>query len=748
MENINPLEILKSLPSDYFVIDINSHEILQSNNPKVEVGSKCFRSVFNKNKPCGIKDGQCLCRQKYNPDRKVDFVIENEEAGEQKYYNVAGRFIRKDMILLSLSDITDYVQKQAEAKVYSKRLQGAEKLANYGYWEIDPKTQTISASEGSKLIYGISKDTISLEEVSAYTFPEYKELFGENVTALINHGKGFDMKYKIKRPSDNVVRYIHAIAEFRPKKKIGYGIVLDLTEAAEAKDELKKHEEYLKLLFENMNSAFAQYKIICNKQGEAVDYEFLDVNMKFEELTGLKKEQVLNKTAKQVMPQIEDRWIKRYGKVALTGEPTEFTDYSADVDKYFQVSAYSPQKDFFAVSFSDVTDKRKTELELIEAKEKAEESDRLKTMFLANMSHEIRTPLNGILGFSKLISESELDEEQRRHYAKIIEASGKQLTTIVDDILNISIIQSNQLVLEHSEFDLNDLLLEIYMVYRQQNEAKLTRIDFKLCLDPNHKIELVYSDKNRIFQIMQNLLDNAFKFTREGVIEFGVKCAGSRIIEMYVKDSGIGFDESKKSVIFESFRQAEEGQARKYGGSGLGLAIVIGILEKMDGTITVDSKPGVGSEFCLKIPRNMPQINMFGGIGSPDEAREEIAAGSKKIVSFEDDFVSIEFLKIVICAMGYEWENFVFAREGIEYLRNNKADLVLMDVHLPEMNGYEATKIIKSEFPGIPVVIQTAFAMAGDKEKALKSGCDDYMSKPLTLDVLRQKIDKYLAVES
>jgi CheY-like chemotaxis protein len=212
-----------------------------------------------------------------------------------------------------------------------------------------------------------------------------------------------------------------------------------------------------------------------------------------------------------------------------------------------------------------------------------------------------------------------------------------------------------------------------------------------------------------------------------------------------VKDTGIGIDESKQEIIFESFRQAEEGNSRKFDGSGLGLAIITGILEKLKGKINVTSKLGEGSLFYVTIPRNEDKFE-WGDLSSDTEKNRPVKSTvrAKRIVSFEDDATSIEYLKTVVGMLGYNLVNFVDAKEGIEYLRKNNVDMILMDVQLPGMSGLEATRIIKKEFPAIPVIIQTAFAMSGDMEKAFESGCDDYISKPLSVDMLKQKIKRYV----
>jgi signal transduction histidine kinase/ActR/RegA family two-component response regulator len=393
----------------------------------------------------------------------------------------------------------------------------------------------------------------------------------------------------------------------------------------------------------------------------------------------------------------------------------------------------------------DISEKKQMIEELRVAKEKAEESDRLKSVFLANMSHEIRTPLNGILGFSNIICSGEAEAENLEMYGKIIENSGRRLLTVIDDIIDISKIQANQLKIYYGKFNINDLINELYVFYRTQNAEKLKNVElkFQLCRNENHN--WVYSDKNRVYQVLRNLIDNAFKFTLSGGIVFGCSQSTDDELTLFVKDTGIGIEPDKQEIIFQSFRQAQEGKSRKYDGSGLGLSIVTGIMDMLGGKIHVVSELGEGSVFYVSLPRNKEKIETATVTEKPVTIKESNTKSSKlRIVSVEDDKASIEYLKIAVQSMGYELVNFNNAQKGIEYLKGNKVDLVLMDVQLPEMNGFEATRIIKAEYPNLPVIIQTAYAMKTDMEKAYRAGCDDYLSKPLSLKQLKEKIKKYI----
>ena len=984
MDQLQPDVLLKALPLKYYVIDLITKRIVQSNDELIkEKNGYCFKMIFNKDLPCEISGNQCICERMLKKTTKPEFVIDSGSGLDKKYYKSNITALGKNLIMVNYIDITEQVNSGKELKINSKRLVRAQKLANFGYWEFNIDDNIVHASSGAVDIYGVKGSPLKLEEVQKIPLVKYRKTLNQSIKNLITKDQPYNVKYEIQRPVDGEIRYIHSIAEYRKDKRMVFGVLHDLTEHEISQKALIESENNFQLLFQNMNSAFAYHKIITNKKGNPVDYIFLDVNGKFEELTNLKREEIIGKSVLEVMPDIEPYWIERYGKVALTGESQKFTDFSKVIDKYFEIAAYSPKIGYFAVTFTDVSDRMKSVIALDEslrnlkmaqriakignwhfdpltndmqwsdevfkifernpnqgsfnqqelkstlgeenfklfyqsgkianengtpfqhqfninlpdgnkkwievicqpepekgaggyrlrgtiqdinesklneveldnsnkllrtvienipdaiymkdknfrklvankgdalhngienvseiigksdyqlypreiaemyiaddrkvmdsgqaiinreeilpfndkfrwvltskiplktaenevyglvgigrditeikeqqsklrllqqtieqspitvvitdingkieyvnpefekttgytreeaigknprilksgeqskqyyknlwdtirngknwygefhnkrkdgsmywesaviapiynernelkqfvaikedvtrmkqiiseleiAKEKAEESDRLKTIFLANMSHEIRTPLNGILGFSNIICSGLTEKDKLEQYGKIIENSGKRLMTVIDDIIDISMIQSNQLKIENQNFNINELLEELFLLYKTQNSMKLQNIDFEVELCANKEHGIIVSDKNRIFQIYKNLLDNAFKFTEKGLIKFGCSESDNEMLNLYVKDTGIGIAKDKTKVIFETFRQVEEGDSRKYDGSGLGLAIISGIIGKMGGEIHVRSDINKGSVFTVKLPRNNP----------------------------------------------------------------------------------------------------------------------------------------------
>ncbi|PLX16303.1 MAG: hypothetical protein C0597_08050, partial [Marinilabiliales bacterium] len=378
------------------------------------------------------------------------------------------------------------------------------------------------------------------------------------------------------------------------------------------------------------------------------------------------------------------------------------------------------------------------------AKEKAEESDRLKSAFLANISHELRTPMNGIIGFSKLILDSDdLSQETIIKYLNIINKSGYLLLDLLNDIIDLSKIEAKQLKLNNSEFRLNELIEELlsFFISERNNQGK-QNIKILAEKEYDYKDLSIFSDSNRIRQILYNLLSNALKFTNEGSIKFGYYIEVPNIV-FFVKDTGVGLNELEKELIFERFRQVDDKSTRRYGGAGIGLSICKGIVENLNGKIWVDSQKGEGSTFYFTIPFSpgKSEVNKKNEIMS----HQEYCWPNKSILIVEDSKVSYDLLTKFLKDSKVEFFHASDGEQAVELCKlNHKIDLVLMDIKLPIMDGLEATEQIKKIKPELPIIAQTANAMDDDEAVILAAGCDDYISKPISRLDLLQKIDKYL----
>jgi hypothetical protein len=377
--------------------------------------------------------------------------------------------------------------------------------------------------------------------------------------------------------------------------------------------------------------------------------------------------------------------------------------------------------------------------ELFKAKEHAEESDRLKTAFLQNMSHEIRTPMNGILGFSELLKNPGLTGDKQQQFIGLIEQSGQRMLNIINDIVNISKIETGQIDLDLKETNVNQLLNHLYIFFRPEAEGKELKLTLKIGLsDELSKIE---TDDTKLIQVMSNLIKNSLKFTKTGTIEFGYR-QKEKVLEFYVHDTGIGIALEMQNKIFERFRQVEMATARNYEGAGLGLAISKAFVEKLGGNLWVDSELGKGSTFFFNVPYISTKISQY------ENQKEYEPGGSLKSVNIliaEDDYVCMHFLEEML---EFENANLFYAINGQEALdivkTTPEVQIVLMDLKMPVMDGFEATKLIKRLRPGLPVIAQSAYAFSNDQDKARIAGCDDFIGKPLKQELLLSMIKKHL----
>jgi len=378
-------------------------------------------------------------------------------------------------------------------------------------------------------------------------------------------------------------------------------------------------------------------------------------------------------------------------------------------------------------------------------KDKMEESNRLKTAFIANMSHEFRTPMNGIIGFSELLKDDEtIDEETRKKYFAIIQQSGRVLLNLVDDIIDISKIESSKLRLNYNEFRLNEILDDLLSFFISERDG-LKKNKIKMLLEKEYDYQdlVIYSDKSRIRQVLYNLLNNALKFTSEGLIKFGYYIEMPYLV-FFVKDTGIGLTDDEQEIIFEKFRQLEDYGTRKFGGSGIGLSLSRGIVENLNGEIWVDSEKDKGSTFYFSIPyQTIDEANREIQSEASDSASYEWP--NKTILIVEDSIVSYQLLTKFL---GKSKVNFLHAEDGLKAVKmcktTDRIDLILMDVQLPIMNGLDATKEIKTFRPNLPIIAQTANALADDRRNILNAGCNDYIAKPINRTELFEKIDRYI----
>ena len=385
-----------------------------------------------------------------------------------------------------------------------------------------------------------------------------------------------------------------------------------------------------------------------------------------------------------------------------------------------------------------------SEQELLISKEKAEESDRLKTNFLQNMSHEIRTPMNAIMGFSELLIKQINNKQKIEKYAHIINQRSGDLLELINEILDIAKIESGQLPVHIEECELSLLLNEInefFIEYRKKLDKQ--HINFQINLPSSHSNSVIITDKVKLKQIFINLISNAFKFTHSGKIEAGCILDHDDHLVFYVSDTGIGIPKDKHDFIFDRFVQIDYSTSKKYSGAGLGLAIVKGLVSLLGGKIWLESELGKGSKFSFTFPYKT--VDLIIKKSDDIEDSKHNSFHQDKILIVEDDIYNTEYLKEIFSDTNLDILFSVNGKTAVDIALNQPIDLVLLDIRLPDIEGYEVAKILKKQKPKLKIIAQTAYAISSDKFKAIEAGCDDYISKPINRKQLLSMISYYLS---
>jgi PAS domain S-box-containing protein len=435
----------------------------------------------------------------------------------------------------------------------------------------------------------------------------------------------------------------------------------------------------------------------------------------------------------------QDIFNKQY-KFKTKGEGQFYGEISCSIINDYQ----NKPKGFIAV-IRDISVRKQTEEELIEAKTKAEESDQLKSAFLANMSHEIRTPMNGILGFVNLLADPDLSLEERKEFIRIIHNNSSSLLRIIDDIIDVAKIEAGELEVNFAPCLINDILRDIYRV--KKNVLQELKKDVEIHLNIPESIEdiCITTDKNRLNQILNNLLGNAVKFTYNGYIEIGYNLNETDVV-FHVKDTGVGIREEHQKVIFERFRQVDNTRTREHGGTGLGLTITKNMVELLGGKIWVESRLNKGTTFYFTVPKKIAEIDNFNQLRNVSfEVKKNLIWDEKTILIAEDEDDNFLFVSSFLKNTQINIIRANNGKEAVELFENHpEIDLVLMDIRMPETDGLIASSKIRKINAEIPIIAQTAFAMDADREKCLANGCSDYISKPLLEDDFLNILTKYL----
>ncbi|SNR39442.1 ATP-binding protein [Lutibacter flavus] len=498
----------------------------------------------------------------------------------------------------------------------------------------------------------------------------------------------------------------------------------------------------------------AKYRTLTNISPVGVFHTRVDgfttfVNPRWCEISGLSKDEALGNGWMQAVHPDDIEIIKKGWELATVQKRKSQTQYRfllKDGTIKWVLGLAVPELNSkneiigYVGTITDITDLKIYQQEQIILKEKAEESNRLKSAFLANMSHEIRTPMNGILGFSDLLKNANISNEEQQNYIRIIEKSGTRMLNIINDIINISKIESGLMEIILEEMNINEQIEYIYTFFKPEVEAKGIKFSFKNGLPADESIIKV--DREKFISILTNLIKNAIKYSEKGSIEFGY-VKKKEFLEFYVKDTGIGIPEERQKAIFERFIQAdiEDKMARQ--GAGLGLAISKAYIELLGGKLWVESKKNQGSNFYFTIPysNNINEITL-----TVSAEKEENKFKNLKILIVEDDEISKFLIDTILEEIDCIILHATNGIEAVEMCRNNPdINLILMDIKMPIMDGYEATRQIRKFNKDVIIVAQTAFALTGDDEKSVEAGCNEHLSKPISKQELFSIIQRYFA---
>ena len=517
----------------------------------------------------------------------------------------------------------------------------------------------------------------------------------------------------------------------------------ELEDREAAEKELQKSEEKYKSIFNNIKEGIFSCKI---------DGCLITVNPAFAEIAGYSSPGALS----AAIANIKELYVKpdefeSFANKIIAGEivndriETEFNKKSSGIinvlEKIFIVRDNNGRIIHLEGTLSDLTQVRREEKLLLE-KEAAETSSRIKSQFLANMSHEIRTPMNAIIGFAELLLSEEKDSEKKEKL-DLIHTSGKNLLVIINDILDISKIESGRMEIEEMNFNLHATMDHLYSIFIKKAEGK--GIEYSVKIDGPIP-DAVSGDQNKIFQILINIIGNAMKFTVAGSVE--IDCSyNNGWASIAVKDTGIGIPTDKTENIFSAFIQADSSTSRKYGGTGLGLAISRRLAEMMGGTLGLESVVGEGSVFTLTLP--LPEVKEADS-GNHILADKKSASvdvdGKLKIIVAEDNIINQKLITAMLKGLGFECDLADNGKLAIDKIKEKKYNLLLLDMQMPVMDGLETISYIRIDenLEDLYVIALTANAMAGDKDKYIAAGCNDYLSKPLNREDLKGKLDSLL----
>ncbi len=695
-------------------------------------------------------------------------------------------FDNKKISISFVKDITDRKEAEKILRESEERFRRIFEEGQFGIAIADTSFRFINANPAFCKMFGYTRKELKSVTFSDITHPDRVENDRELVLALTRgeidqikveklyvrkNGEllwGSLISTTVRGPDDKVLYYLSMVQDITDRKKSEEALHRQNREYHSLNEEyLAQNEELVKSLqrIQNINKELKaakrkaeesekKYRATFYTSPDAInistlDGKYVDVNSGFVEITGYTYHEVIGKSTDEL-----NIWAKPDQRKSLINGLKEngvvdnleasFIMKNGEIRTGLISAVIIPVngKPHILSIARDISYRKKMEEDLVRAKEKAEESDRLKTAFLANMSHEIRTPMNGILGFTELLRVPELTGEQQQKYIYVIQQSGLRMLNIINDLIDISKIEAGQVEVKMERTNINKMIDSLYAFFKP--EAENRNLQFACVKDISFVESLIITDETKLSQILSNLIKNALKYTDSGQVIFGYS-KKNNTLEFYVKDTGPGIHADLQEKIFERFRQGDNPGIKAYDGAGLGLSITKAYVEMLGGHIWIESEEGHGSTFFFTMPYNAARRTPENGLS--DITTPAIALSDITVLVADDDTISRLFLEELLGRNGIRIVHAEDGQEALEIIRSNSGiNLVLMDIKMPVMNGLEATRQIKKIRPELPVIVQTAFASESDRQRSLDAGCDDYVSKPINKELLLEKICKYCLV--
>ncbi len=729
----------KGNPIDFVFLDVNAvYEQMTQLKASDIIGKRGLDTISNQ-----IQKWIDLYRKVSKTGDSISIIDHSEYF--DKWWEVKAFSPGKNLFAVVLVDITD--RKMAEKKLKDQNLRYSTLLKNINglvyRCENDPDWTMSYVSNGSLDLTGykpkhfINNDTITYNDL---ILPKHQEYVWKTIQHRVSKNEEYEIEYQIQTASGEI-KWVweRGCGIFDDDNNFTHleGIISDITERKRAEEESKKLSKAIEQSPETV--------IITDKFG-TIEY----VNPTFEKLTGYSSIEAIGQNPHLLKSNHHDQdYYKTLWATILNGNTWygEFLNKKKNGELYWERASISPiineknETTHFVAVKEDITNDKQLLADLQMAKEKAEESDRLKSAFLLNISHEMRTPMNSILGFTELLTQPGLSGEVQQKYLSKVKGSCRRLLNTVTDLIEISKVETHQLDLYTEKIHLATEVNNIIDEFKSEIAKKGLEITYSNRIPATHPD--IFNDKSKLIYIITNLIKNAAKYTLTGIIQIVTEKENNQIV-FWVKDTGIGIPTQRLKAIFKHFEQADIEDSQAMQGSGLGLAISKAYIELMGGKIWVESEAQKGSTFYITIPdmgkETKTQITKI--MENPHEPSPD---KQLKILIAEDDKTSEMHLSIVIRDMAREIIYATSGSETIELCRQNPdIDLILMDIKMPVMDGYKATQEIKKFNKKVIIIAQTAYALSGDREKALEAGCDDYISKPIKVDEFKQKISKCL----